>query len=272
MISMIRILFLGEIVARAGITTIKKHLEELKHEYSVDYTIANGEGATNGFGIGTQHAIQLSKNGVNLITGGEKLFYKPDMVEFITKSSFILRPMNYPVQAPGKSAKNITIKGKDFLILNVLGSAGFSRSNANNPFTSIDGFLKKVTGEPIILIQFHAAMSAEKATMLHYLDGRVAALIGTHTKALTADAKVTEKGTAFISDNGRVGSFMSVGGLDPQVEINKNKTQIPERSKECWNDCVIQGILLDIDEESGKCVGVTTINKHCDVAAPKETN
>lgn len=269
---MIRILFLGEIVGRAGITTVKKHLEELKKEYDVDYTIANGEGATNGFGIGTQHAIQLSKNGINLITGGEKLFYKPDMVEFISKSSFILRPMNYPMQSPGKSAKNITLKGKDILILNIIGSAGFSRNNSNNPFSSIDGFLKKTNGTPIILVQFHAAMSAEKATMLHYLDGRVTALVGTHTKTLTADAKVTKNGTAFISDNGRVGSLMSVGGLDPQVEINKNKTQIPERSKECWDDCVIQGIIIDIDEDSGKCIGVTTINKHCDVSAPKENH
>lgn len=267
---MIRILFLGEIVGRAGITTIKKHLDKLKNEYEIDYTIANGEGATNGFGLGTQHAIQLSKNGINLITGGEKLFYKPDMVEFIQKSGFILRPMNYPVQAPGKSTKNITIKGKEILVMNIIGGSGFSRNSANNPFSSIDGFLKKLTSNQIVLVQFHAAMSAEKATMLHFLDGRVAAVIGTHTKVLTADARVTEKGTAFISDNGRVGSFMSVGGLDPEVEINKNKSQIPERSKECWDDCVLQGVVVDIDEESGKSVQITPINSHFDVKDSKE--
>jgi len=267
---MIRILFLGEIVGRPGIAVLKKALANLKQQYSIDYTIGNGEGTTNGFGIGTAHSIQLAKLGIDLITGGEKIFYKVDMVDFIAKSSFILRPLNYPPSSPGKSVKNIAIKGKDFLIIDLIGSSEFSRLSVNNPFVAIDSFLKRVTNNPIILVQFHASTTAEKTTMLHFLDGRVASVIGTHTKVLTADAKVTDNGTAYITDNGRVGSGLSVGGLDPEIEIKKLKTQIQERSKECWDEASIQGVIVDIDEESGKAINITTINEKVPVDKPKD--
>lgn len=267
---MIKVLFLGEIVGRPGISTLKKGISELKRNLSIDYIVANAEGTTNGFGLGTAHSIQLSKLDIDLITGGEKIFLKPDMVDFIGKSSFILRPMNFPPAAPGKFVKNVSIKGKDLLFINLIGSSGFGRLDINNPFVAIEGFLKKVSPDTVVLVQFHAAMSAEKATMLHFLDGKVAGVIGTHTKALTADGRVTEKGTAFITDNGRVGSLMSVGGLNPDVEIRKLKTQIQERSKEAWDSCVIQGIVIDIDENNGKCTGVTTINEKVDIEQPQE--
>ncbi len=267
---MIRILFLGEIVGRPGIASIKKALVGLKEKYSIDYTIANGEGTTNGFGLGVAHAIQLSKLGVDLITGGEKIFFKVDMVDFIAKTGFILRPLNYPPASPGRGIKNINIKGKDIIVINLIGQSGLSRLSVNNPFVTIENFLKKTTGSPIVLIQFHASTTAEKTTMLHFLDGKASAIIGTHTKALTSDATVTEKGTAYITDNGRVGSLMSVGGLDPESEIKKHKSQIPERSKEWWSDPVIQAVIVDIDEESGKALSIETINEHIEVDRPKE--
>lgn len=267
---MIRVLFLGEIVGRPGIATLKKELATLKKDFDIDYTIANAEGCSNGFGLGVAHSIQLSKLGIDLLTGGEKIFYKPDMVEFINKSSFILRPMNFPPASPGKCFKNVNIKGKDFLIINIIGESGLTRLSVNNPFVAIDSFLKKISNETVVLVCFHAAMSAEKATMMHYLEGRVSSVIGTHTKVLSADAKITDKSTAYITDIGRVGSLMSVGGLDPDIEINKFKSQIPTRSKECWRDCVLQGVVVDIDEISGKTVGITPINKRVNVKEPRE--
>lgn len=267
---MIRILFLGEIVGRPGIAVLKKRLSGLKEQYSIDYTIANGEGATNGFGLGTAHSIQLSKMGIDLITGGEKIYYKVDMVDFISKSSFILRPLNFPPQSPGKSVKNIAIKECNILVINLIGSSEFSRLSVNNPFVAIDGFLKKVNENTIVLVQFHAATTAEKNTMLYFLDGKASAVIGTHTKALSADARVSDKGTAYISDNGRVGSLMSVGGLDPDTEIKKLKTQIQERSKECWDMPCIQGIVVEIDESTRKATNIITINEPIPVDRPKE--
>ena len=269
---MIRILFLGEIVGRPGLTALKTRLETLKTELDIDYTVANGEGITNGFGIGRQHSIQLSKSGVDLITGGEKLFYKIDMVDFIAHQGFIIRPANYPPQCPGKSFKLTAVKGRRFAFINLQGNALLQRQNLQNAFLSIDSLLKKLMEkEPDIIpvVQFHAAATAEKKTMMFFLDGRVAAVIGTHTKVLSADETVTEKGLAYISDNGRVGSFMSVGGFDPGTEITKLRSQLPLRSQECWEDGIIQGVVVTIDEESGRSVSIERISEHVAISRPE---
>lgn len=270
---MIRLLFLGEITGRPGITALKKGLASLKTEYEIDYTIANGEGMTNGFGIGKAHSIQLGKMGVDLVTGAEKLFFKIDMVEFIPKASFILRPVNYPPMCPGHGIKYVTVMNRKLMIINLQGNSGFARQSIQNAFYSIDSILKKAeeNGDGCIpIVLFHAAMSAEKKTMKFFLDGRVSAVIGTHTKVLTADECVTDKGTAYITDNGRVGSFMSVSGFDPETEIKKLRTQIPVRSQECWNDGIIEGVVVDINEESGKAERIERIAKHVEIVRPEE--
>ena len=250
---MIRLLFLGEITGRPGITALKKGLASLKTEYEIDYTIANGEGMTNGFGIGKAHSIQLGK--------------------FIPKASFILRPVNYPPMCPGHGIKYVTVKNRKLMIINLQGNSGFARQSIQNAFYSIDSILKKAeeNGDGCIpIVLFHAAMSAEKKTMKFFLDGRVSAVIGTHTKVLTADECVTDKGTAYITDNGRVGSFMSVSGFDPETEIKKLRTQIPVRSQECWNDGIIEGVVVDINEESGKAERIERIAKHVEIVRPEE--
>ena len=272
---MVRVLFLGEITGRPGIACLKNGLSSLKKKYDVDYTIANGEGMTGGFGIGRAHAAQLTKMGIDLITGGEKLFYKLDMVDFIQKAGFILRPANYPPQCPGRSYRAIDIKGRKFIVINLQGNALFPRQSIQNAFSSIDMLLKKLSEkepEAIILLQFHAATTAEKKTMRFFLDGRAAAVIGTHTKVQTADEMVTPSGLAYITDNGRVGSFMSVGGFDPETEIRKLRSQLPVRSQECWEDGIIEGVVVDIDEESGKSTGIHRIMDRAAIAAPGNGN
>lgn len=266
---MVKILFLGEIVGRCGGNSLKSDLAKIKSKYSVDYTIVNAEGMTNGYGLGKAHATMLGKYGVDLITGGEKLFYKPDMVEFIPHCSFILRPLNYPPLCPGKSVKNITLNDTPFLIINLQGNSSMKVA-LQNAFVSIDGFLKKVEGNPVILVVYHAATTAEKATMLHFLDGRVQAVIGTHTKVLTSDETVTENGTAFISDIGRVGSFMSVGGFDTETEIKKYRRQIPIRSREAWADPRIQGVVVTIDEKEHKAVSIEIVDESVNITKPED--
>ena len=273
--SMIRMLFLGEVTGRPGITAIKNGLAGLKTEYGIDYTIANGEGMTNGFGIGKAHALQLGKLGVDTITGAEKLFYKIDMVEFIQKAGFILRPANYPPACPGHSCRHVTIKGRKFVIINIQGNSNFPRQNLQNAFYSADSLLKKFAEnaeKEIPIVIFHAATTAEKKTMRFFLDGRAAAVIGTHTKVQTADEIVTPSGLAYITDNGRVGSFMSVGGFDPETEIRKLRSQLPVRSQECWEDGIIEGVVVDIDEESGKSTGIHRIMERAAIAAPGNGN
>lgn len=269
---MLNILFLGELVAKPGITCLKNGLENLKKKYNADYTIINCEGMTGGFGIGKLHSTQLGKLGIDLSTGGEKLFYKIDMVEFLPKCSFVLRPYNFPPACPGRGAKTVTINDTKFSIVNLMGNADFSRTSIQNAFQSAEYVAKKAEEEgAILLVQFHAATTAEKNTMLHFLDGRAAAVIGTHTKVISADERVTEKGTAYISDNGRVGSYMSVSGFDPENEIEKIRTAIPLRSKECWEDGVIQGVCVSIDEKTKKAVNIEAFIEHVDISGEKRS-
>ena len=272
---MVRILFLGEITGRPGITCLKSGLVDIQKKYEIDYTVANGEGMTGGFGIGRAHAAQLTKMGVDLVTGAEKLFYKIDMVEFVQKAGFVLRPANYPPQCPGRSYRIIEIKGRKFLIINLQGNSLFPRQSIQNAFSSIDSLLKKLQEkEPdlVPLIFFHAATTAEKKTMRFFLDGRAAAVIGTHTKVITADEMVTEAGLAYITDNGRVGSFMSVGGFDPATEIKKLRSQLPVRSQECWNEGIIEGAVVDIDEETGRSTGIHRIMERIAITAPEKSH
>lgn len=271
---MVRILFLGEITGRPGITAIRKGLPELKKKYSIDYTVANGEGATGGFGIGRATAIQLSKMGIDLITGAEKLFFKIDMVEFIQKAGFVLRPANYPPQCPGRSYRIVTLNDRKFAFINLQGNSMFQRQSIQNAFNSIESLLKKLQEkeEVIPVIQFHAATTAEKKTMRFFLDGKAAALIGTHTKVITADEMVTDQGLAYITDNGRVGSALSVGGFLPETEIQKIRSQIPVRSQECWEDGIIEGVIVDIDETTGKSTAIQRVMEHLEIEPPEKSN
>lgn len=265
---MLNILFLGEIVGRPGIQALKNGLDLIKNKYAVDYTIANVEGMTNGFGIGRAHSAQLEKLGVDLATGGEKLFYKIDMVEYLPKAQYILRGYNYPPKCPGRGYKIVTLNDRKFLIANLVGNADM-KASIQNAFLSAESLLKKKEEEDLLLIvQFHASTTAEKNTMFHMLDGKAVAVIGTHTKVISADAHVSEKGTAYISDNGRVGSFLSVGGFDSQTEIRKFLTALPLRSKECWDEGIIEGVVVKVDEKEGKSVEIIPILEKVGIKCP----
>lgn len=253
-------LFLGEIVGRPGTTVIKKLLKKEIKSRNIDLVIANGEGVTNGFGIGKNHSIMIHKAGVDVITGGEKIYYKIDMVDFLDKNSFIIRPVNYPANNPGKGIKYLTINEKKIAIINLLGNSDFPRTHLSNAFLVAKSLVEKLNQEQdIILVQFHASTTAEKNTMGHMLNGKATAVVGTHCKAITSDAKILDKGTAYITDNGMVGSTLSVGGFDSSVEIKKFLNAIPARSKESWERLQMQGVIVDIDEDTNKANNIETI-------------
>ncbi len=255
----IRVLFLGEIVGKAGIKTVKDALRPLRLEREIDLVIANGEGATNGFGLGRAHSMQLLKLGIDVITGGEKIYYKMDMVEFIDKNPSILRPANYPQQNPGRGVRYLTVKDRKVCVINILGNADFPRTHLSNAFSLAQILVDKAKeDQALALVQFHASPTAEKLSMGFMLDGKASAVIGTHTKVLSADAAILKGGTAYISDNGRCGSQLSVGGFDSKVEIEKHITQVPTRSQECWDDLALVGVLVDIADD-GKATAIETI-------------
>ena len=263
-----KVLFLGEVVGRAGILAVKNGLKALKDKVGADFVIANTEGATNGFGLGKAHSMQLSHLGINLQTGGEKIFYKLDMVDFFPKCSYVLRPANFPPKTPGKGYKIVEINGKRVAIINILGASGFSRICVVNPLNFADMILSKLSAEAdIFLIQFHCATTAESATLAHYLKDRVSAVITTHSKVLTSDSKIIGK-CAFISDNGRCGSTLSAGGFNPEYEIKKLMTALPDRSHEAWEDCELQGVLVTISDD-GNAEKIEVIKEKVAVERPE---
>jgi len=264
----IKILTLGEIVGKAGIYTIKKALSKLIEEKKINFVIANGEGTTGGFGIGKNHSIYLHKLGIDIITIGEKGFFKKDMVEFIGKNSFILRPINYPPETPGRGWKIVDILGKKVAIISVMGLSGFPRVHLNNPYTYLPTLIEKLKpNADMFIIDFHATTSAEKKTLMHMLKGKVSVIAGTHSKAITGDLEIMD-GTGVISDTGRCGSINSVGGFKPDIEIKKFITAIPQRSEETMEGLEIQGALFTLDE-NGKCIATELIREK--IETPEET-
>lgn len=255
----IRVLFLGEIVGRPGIQTVKSALKGVRENQNIDLVIANGEGATGGFGLGRAHSMQLLKLGIDILTGGEKIYYKKDMVEFIAKNPSILRPANYPQQNPGRGVRYLTVKDQKFCIINLLGNANFPRTHLANPFPLAQMLVERAREEGCIpLVQFHASTTAEQLTMAFMLDGQVGAMIGTHNKVQTSDARVLRKGTAYITDNGRCGSQCSVGGFDADTEIMKFISQVPVRSNESWVDLALVGVIVELNEH-GKATSIEPI-------------
>lgn len=249
-----KFLCLGEIVGKSGIFVIKKLLPQLKSEKKIDLVIANGEGATSGFGLGKNHAVYLHKLGIDIITIGDKGFFKKDLVPFIKKASFLLRPLNYPSETPGRFWKNMEIAGKRVTFICAMGLSGFNRVHLNNPYTFLPQLINKLREQTdIFIVEIHSCTTAEKSTLLHLLKGTVSVIYGTQTKALSADLQILNK-TGFISDVGRCGSIQSVGGFEPSIEIQKIMTAMPQRSKCSIEGLELQGAIFTVDEETAECV------------------
>ena len=242
--------FLGEIVGKAGVYCVKQLLPAFVQEKAIDFVIASAEGATGGFGLGKNHSIYLHKLGIDVLTGGECIYYKLDMVDHIKNARYILRSANYPPGNPGRGWWVYKKKEQSIGVAVLLGQSGFSRVHLSNPFSFLPEIVRRLREETkTIIVEFHAATTAEKYTMFHHADGMVSAVIGTHTKVMTADERIMPKGTGVICDVGRCGSQNSVGGLASEVELRKFLTQVPERSQDAWDNLQLQGVVLDFDDE-----------------------
>lgn len=267
-----RILFLGEIVGKAGIYCVKSGLDELKDEFACAFVIANVDGATNGFGIGKNHSIYLHKLGVDALTAGEQVYYKKDIVPHIDKAPYMVRAANFPPRNPGRGYRVFDAGGTKVGVLSLLGLSGFPRVHLSNPYTFLPELVERLKSEtPIVILDYHATTTAEKRIMSEHADGMVTAAIGTGQRVPTADACVSAKGTATITDCGRTGSVTGVSGLDPKVEIDKFLTAVPQRSKDAWGELEIQGVVLEIDDDSGRATGIEQFRRPVDQPESEST-
>ena len=263
-----RILFIGEIVGKSGVWVVKELLPKVRQEHAIDFVIADGEGATGGFGIGKNHAVYLHKLGIDAITTGECSYYKLDIVEHFNRAPYMIRPANYPPKNPGRGFMVFEKNGRKIGVLSLLGVAGFKRVHLKNPFSLLPKMVEIIAPQTnAIVLDFHAVTTAEKATMFAIADGKVSAVVGTHTKGLTADERVLPGGTAVITDAGRTGSLHSVAGLDPEIEIRKLTTLVHEYSREAWAMLELQGVVIEIGDD-GKAAAIERIRVPCEPPPP----
>lgn len=259
----IRILYIGELVGRAGIFCVKKSLPELKKNTGADLVIACVNGATGGNGIGKAHSVYLRKLGIEVMTTGEAAFYKKDIVEAFPKTPWLLRPANYPPGVPGRGARTYQTPKGPVAVIQLLGQSGFSRIHLDNPFLVLDAMLPRLREEAAVrILDFRAATTAEKNAMFRYADGKVSAVVGSYARTLTADARVSRSGTATITDAGRTGSLMSVGGMDGETRIQEYLTGIPAWAKDAVAVPELQGCVIDFDE-NGRATAIETMRVPC---------
>lgn len=261
--AVLRVAYIAEIVGKAGISVVKKLLREKKQEWGVDFVIANGNGVTNGYGLGRNHAAYLRKLGIDLFTMGDAAFFKKDLVEQLDKLPYVVRPANISPRAPGNGVRVQRLPGAKIAVAVLLGQSGFGRLQGDSPLQAaleLADTLRRET--PYVVFDIHAQASAEKIALFRALDGKCSAVLGSHTRVQTADAQLSPAGTGFICDAGRTGSLDSVGGCEVAGKIAEYRTGIPDWTREAWENPVFQGVLLDLDE-SGSCKSIEAFNVPC---------
>jgi 2',3'-cyclic-nucleotide 2'-phosphodiesterase len=252
-----RILFIGDIFGRPGRTIVRERLAGLVKEQQADLIIANGENSAAGFGITPQLAEELFDFGIDVITTGNHVWDKREIVEYFESANGnphsparrVLRPANYPAGMPGAGFYEGRKGDVPYAVINLQGRV-FMASN-DDPFRKADEILKKIEAK-VILVDVHAEATSEKISMGWYLDGRVTAVVGTHTHIPTADERVLPNGTAYITDVGMTGPYDSVIGVKKELVVGKFLNNMPVRFEAATGDVRLCGVLVDCDERTGK--------------------
>lgn len=258
-----RILFIGDIFGRPGRTMVKQHLQEVVNQHQIDLIIANGENAAGGFGITPQIAEELFEQGISVITTGNHVWDKREIIEYMQQATNghqarrLIRPANYPEGTPGHGFyQGKTRDGVPYAVMNLQGRV-FLPSN-DDPFRVADRLLEQITAK-VVLVDVHAEATSEKVAMGWYLDGRVTAVLGTHTHIPTADTRVLPGGTAFQTDVGMTGPYDSIIGVQKELVIQRFLTNLPARWEAATGDPRFCGVVIDCDEMTGKARSVQRI-------------
>lgn len=245
----VTILYIAEIVGKAGIWCVKSALRDLKNAEKPDLVIANADGVTGSWGLGRQHAGYLRKLGIDVLTGGDCVYYKKDLVEGLDTVPYVLRPANYPAESPGRGWRIFNAGNARVAVVSMLGRVGFPRVHGDNPFTLLPVLSERLKKEtPYVIVDFHSGATAEKQAFFHHADGMVSAVIGSHGRVATSDEFILPGGCAYITDAGRTGSLDSVGGADAETRIKEFLIRVPDWSKDAWDNPVLQGVVLKVDD------------------------
>ena len=256
----IRALVLGDIVGQPGCRAVFIGLKSLIKKYKSDIVVINGENAADGFGITPEIASRIFASGAAVITSGNHIWQKREIYPLLNSDEPILRPVNYPSSVPGRGYVILDIKGTKVAVLNLQGRRDFG--DLDCPFRIGLEYSKKLKSKAnIIIVDFHAESASEKEALGIYLDGKVSAVLGTHTHVQTADERILPGGTAFLSDLGMTGPSDSVIGSDHTISVRRSLTQMPLKHEVADNPAVITGVVLDMDVSTGKCLSIERIKK-----------
>lgn len=250
-----RVLMVGDVIGRPGRRAVRHLLPGLRQEYQIDLVIANGENTAGGFGLTMPTAQELFNAGVDVLTSGNHIWDQKEIIPYLDTDVPILRPLNYPPGVPGKGF----LIWEGALIINTMGRTFMAPLDC--PFRAVDRLLAELPeAPPVIIVDFHAEASSEKVAMGWYLDGKVSAVLGTHTHVPTSDAKILAKGTAHITDVGMTGPKNSIIGDEPQAVLKRFLTQMPGRLPVAEGTVIFSSVLVDI-AEGGKARSILRIDR-----------
>lgn len=251
-----RILAIGDVIGKPGRGAVQQFLPGLINELDIKFVVANGENSAHGIGITTNTARELFDSGVDVITTGNHVWAQREIIQYLEVDSRIIRPLNFPPGAPGRGYINF----HDVMVVNLIGRVFVGQFDC--PFRTMDALLSSEERLPkIIIVDFHAEATSEKVALGRYLDGRVSAVLGTHTHVGTTDCRILPKGTAYVTDIGMVGPVDSIIGDDVDNVLNSFLTGMPHRLSVGKGRAAFDAILMDISERDGKARDIQRIRK-----------
>ena len=251
-----RILVIGDVIGRPGRKAVRNLVPGLRHDMQVDMVIANGENAAGGKGLTPETADELLGSGIDVLTSGNHIWAQKEILPLLNDDAPIIRPLNFAPGVPGRGY----IRWRNVLVVNLIGRTFMG--DADCPFRTMNQFLESLTEKPdAIVVDFHAEATSEKQALGRYLDGRVTAVVGTHTHVGTIDARVLPRGTAFVSDIGMVGPSDSVIGDSVEDVLHRLLTHMPQRLTVATGAVIFNSVLVETEPGTGRAASITRIDR-----------
>jgi metallophosphoesterase (TIGR00282 family) len=255
-----RILFIGDVVARPGRVAVLERIQDLREQHAVDLAVMNAENVAGGFSITPSMADELFAAGVDVMTSGNHIFDKREVVPYIERQPRLLRPANYPKAAPGRGVWVGEAAGVRVAVMNLMGRI-YMPPTHDNPFDAADEILSTLDeGVKVRLVDIHAEATSEKVALALHFDGRVSAVVGTHTHVQTADERVLAGGTAFITDVGMTGSHAGCIGMEADDVIARFRNPATPRPQHSKGDVRINAVLVDVDNSTGRAREISRLS------------
>jgi len=246
-----KVLMIGDVVARPGRVAVLDRIQDLREQNNIDLVVMNAENVSGGFSITPSHAEQLFAAGIDVMTSGNHIFDKREIIAYIERQPRLLRPANYPPKTPGSGMWTGEVRGVRVAVLNLIGRVFMHSSD--DPFRVADELLRNLsTDVKVRLVDMHAEATSEKSAMGWYLDGRVSAVVGTHTHVQTADERILPQGTAYLTDIGMTGSYSGVIGMVKEDVIGRFTSALHKRAEHSTGDVRICAVIIDVDETTGR--------------------